>query len=245
MKKLILFLLISDIMYSADLESAFATIAPRETLDKQVEWLYEQGCRPAIVETNECVKPSFSCEKVQENTSEWLLCYNHNAFLDNIFTSYYNLIMRHTPKAQKPKVKAIAKEAMKLRDKNVKKDIESINNYLAKLDERAENGDEGADASRRIYWRNLEDPYSEIRMRIDSAYRIGISNLTLYLLKQNPQLFETIFHKHTQSYRVILGESNGKFNYDRMWAALYLDGLIDKNGAFVGDSHNDSRESKK
>ena len=149
--------------------------------------------------------------------------------------------MRHTPKAQKPKVKAIAKEAMKLRDKNVKKDIESINNYLAKLDERAENGDEEADASRRIYWRNLEDPYFEIRMRIDSAYRIGISNLTLYLLEQNPQLFEAIFHKHTQSYRVILGESSGNFYGDLLWAALYLDGLIDKNGTLVSDSH----ESKK
>ncbi|MGX3044335.1 hypothetical protein [Helicobacter sp. T3_23-1056] len=243
MKKLILFLLISDIVCSNDLGSAFATIASKETLDKQVEWLYEQCCRPAIVETNECVKPSFSCEKVQENTSEWLLCYNHNAFLDNIFTSYYNLIMRHTPKVQKSKVKAIAKEAMKLRDKNVKKDIESVNNYLAKLDREAENGDEEADASRRVYWRNLEDPYFAIRMRIDSAYLIGISNLTNYLLEQNPQLFEAIFHKHTQSYRVILGESNGNFNYDRVWAALYLDGLIDKNGAIVGDSHNDLHES--
>lgn len=233
MKKLILFLLISNAIYSADLDSAFNNIAPRETLNKQVEWLYEQGCRPAIVETNECVKPSFSCESVLENTSEWLLCGDYNAFLDNIFTSYYNLIIHHTPKAQKSKVKAIAKEAMKLRDKNVKKDIESVKNYLAELDRQAQNGDEEADAGRRVYWRRLEDPYSEIKMHIDSTYRIGISNLTHYLLEQNPQLFEAIFHKHTPSYRMILGESSGNFDSDLLWAALYLDGLIDKNGAII------------
>ena len=76
----------------------------------------------------------------------------------------------------------------------------------------------------------IENDYSAYEDFIVWAYRVGIQDLTEYLLKNNPKLFAKIFYKHTEEYKDILQK------YDALWDGLfylYYDNLIDKTGKLI------------
>lgn len=53
--------------------------------------------------------------EIYSKTDEYFRGFTSIILYDNFFTSYYEIIMRHTPKDKKQEIKNIAKEAMKRR----------------------------------------------------------------------------------------------------------------------------------
>lgn len=96
----------------------------------------------------ETLKPSFDCSKAREESEKYICDFKpHLIFMDNLFSSYYNIVLKNVPLEQKAEIKKIAKEAMKERDKerryayehsdififyNYKDGIKEITQYLSK-----------------------------------------------------------------------------------------------------------------
>lgn len=187
-------------------------------------------------ERKNCVQPSFDCRgKLSE--VEGIICdsaevdsvsvYAVLPFYDNLFNSLYVLILRNIATNEKIKPKAIAR-------KLVKSNKES-NSYESCADM----------PSRGAMDLCIVDS-------IVANYWLALRDLNAYIIKNNPNIFATIFSKHTTEYKRFFLDKYTPPQYEneyffamRLFGALYNDGLIDKNGAIVGDSHNDSRESKK
>ena len=137
----------------------------------------------------ENLSPSFDCSKESNEESriaEGAICNNAYyslivsddikyiyptfIYLDNLFSSYYKLIMQHTPKDKKQEVKKIAREAMKQR--------EAISNC------------EEALSSAAIQLCSQQT--------IADAYESGIQELSKYLSINNPKLLDSIFSQYAK-----------------------------------------------
>ena len=194
----------------------FESIAPSEEIRK-IEKLFWERCRDYIEyeDFSDCVKPSFDCAKAKKDTELFICQSNSLAKIDNFFTSYYNLIIKNIPENEKPKVRNIARKMMKERDKC---DLELP--YLAK--------DDDVVPGKVLF--QIENDYLAYEDFIVWSYRVGIQDLTEYLLKNNPKLFAEIFYKHTEEYKDILRK------YDALWSGLfylYYDNLIDETGKLI------------
>ncbi|TLD79024.1 lysozyme inhibitor LprI family protein [Helicobacter trogontum] len=201
----------------------FERIAPLEKIEK-IQQLFFERCRDYIEyeDFSSCVKPSFDCTKAKKDTELFICQSNTLAKVDNFFTSYYNLVIKNLPENEKPKVRNIARKMMKERDKC---DLELP--YLAK-------DNDPATFPGQVLFR-IENDYSAYEDFIVWAYRVGIQDLTEYLLKNNPKLFAKIFYKHTGEYKDILQK------YDALWDGLfylYYDNLIDKTGKLIVKVHS-------
>lgn len=91
-------------------------------------------------------------------------------FLDNFFTSYYHLIMQHTPKDRKQEVKKIAKEAMKQRE-TITICKEALSSAAVQLCS---------------------------QQTIANAYEYGIQELTKYVSIYNPKLLDSVFSQYAK-----------------------------------------------
>lgn len=129
----------------------------------------------------ESLKPSFNCAKARDGAEDYI-CFSTSAgkiptpalmFIDNLFTSYYIIVVNHTPKSQQTTIKAIAKKAMQRRDRDFK-------NIIC--------GNEMSSAYCQILHNDS----------IFEAYSLGIKELSQYLLKTNQSLLYAIFLNHTR-----------------------------------------------
>lgn len=90
MRQLLIVFLLFHLAYGDSAESLFEKIASKDVLAKYTTLLFDSGCRPVLISWDkECIKPSFDCKKAKPNTSEWLLCKDENAFMDNLFDSIH------------------------------------------------------------------------------------------------------------------------------------------------------------
>lgn len=160
---------------------------------------------------NESLKPSFDCSKVKEFSVEDQICIVGGQvapsliFIDNFFTSYYNIIMQHTPKDKKQEVKNIAKKAMKKRYENYKhnscnKELSSVSQRLCVIDTIAE------------------------------AYGFGIKELSQYLLKNNQTLLNKIFSNYAKQ---ITDFDMASQSLNDTLDLLYENKLIDETGKLI------------
>lgn len=214
--------------------------------------LYGESIFQRVAEFDSSAGQSFDCQKAKIHTIEAYLCNKqyitqneHNQYQDSFFTSYYNAIMRHIAKDKKSSIKNIAKEAMKKRD-----DLLPQIAQTAKDDAEAYNNRFNPDTP---YPSAPDDAQNANQIQIEMIYFEGAQNLTKFLLKNDTGLFAKIFPKNTEKYKAMLTKKLSKYiahymnSYDKIWGdflqSLYNDGLIDKNGEFIGDSQTDSRES--
>ncbi|WP_416829640.1 hypothetical protein [Helicobacter ganmani] len=127
------------------------------------------------------LEPSFNCAKARGGTEEYI-CFSASAgmaatpalmLIDNLFTSYYKMIMQHTATPQKDNIRAIAKKAMKQRDSNFKNVVCSA---------------------------EMSSAYCQISTNdsIFLAYSLGIRELSQSLAEINPALLHSIFLNHTE-----------------------------------------------
>ena len=202
---------------SLEIDAAiFESIAPLGEI-KKIQKLFFEDCRDYIEydDFSGCVKPSFDCTKAKKDTELFICQSNPLAKVDNFFTSYYNIVIKNIPENEKPKVRSIARKTMKERDK-----------CDLKLPYRAKDDDA---IPGKVLFQTDED-CAAYESFITWAYRVGIQNLTEYLLKNNPKLFAKIFYKHTEQYKDILR------NYEALWNGLfylYYDKLIDETGKLI------------
>ena len=127
------------------------------------------------------LEPSFNCAKAIDGVEEYI-CFSASAgmaatpaliLIDNLFTSYYKVIIQHTATPQKDNIRAIAKKAMKQRDSNFKNVVCSA---------------------------EMSSAYCQILHNdsIFEAYSLGIRELSQSLAKTNPALLHSIFSNHTE-----------------------------------------------
>ena len=158
------------------------------------DYFYENGDVPRADGTTfrENLKPSFDCSKDNLNVAEDFICnsayftlivennieniYPTEIYLDNLFSSYYKLIMQHTPKDKKQEVRKIAREAMKSRDS------------AASCGEIVDYDKDGEPI--RLGNATLAICISD---NIAAAYAYGIKELSAYLSKHNKKLLDSIF----------------------------------------------------
>ena len=128
----------------------------------------------------ESLTPSFNCDLESNSEVEIVICCAGRCgmsreptviFLDNFFTSYYHLIMQHTPKDKQQEVKRIAKEAMKKRE------------YISKCSKEFTSS-AGIQMCSHDY--------------IGAAYEYGIQELSKYVSIHNPKLLDSIFLQYAK-----------------------------------------------
>lgn len=128
------------------------------------------------------LEPSFNCAKAKDGDIENYICFSASSgmsatpalmLIDNLFTSYYKQIIKHTATSQKNNMRVIAKKAMRRRDK----DFGSIE----------------CDAQ-------MSSAYCQILYNdsIFESYSLGIRELSQSLAKTNPALLHSIFSNHTE-----------------------------------------------
>ena len=127
----------------------------------------------------ESLAPSFNCDLESNSEVEVVICCAASCgmtreptviFLDNFFTSYYHLIMQHTPKDRKQEVKKIAKEAMKQRE-TITICKEALSSAAVQLCS---------------------------QQTIANAYEYGIQELTKYVSIYNPKLLDSVFSQYAK-----------------------------------------------
>ena len=127
------------------------------------------------------LEPSFNCAKARSGIEEYI-CFSASSgmattpalmLVDNLFASYYKVIIQHTATPQKDHIRAIANKAMKRRDK----DFSSI-----------------------VCDTQMSSAYCQISHNdsIFEAYSLGIRELSQSLAKTNPALLHSIFSNHTE-----------------------------------------------
>ncbi|MGX3044649.1 hypothetical protein [Helicobacter sp. T3_23-1056] len=215
--------------------------------------IYGESIFQRVAEFDSSAGQSFDCQKAKFHTIEAYLCNKqyitqneHNQYQDSFFTSYYNLIMRYIAKDKKPSVKNIAKKAMKKRDDLLPQIAQTAKDDAQRYANRF-------DPNSEPYPSTPDNAQNANQVQIEIAYFEGARNLTKFLLENDTELFAKIFPKNTGKYKAMLTKilpnnvNSYMDSYDEIWGdllqSLYDDDLIDKNGAIVGDSHNDSRES--
>ncbi|EQM94679.1 hypothetical protein HRAG_02276 [Helicobacter bilis ATCC 43879] len=178
--------------------------------------VYEWRCD----EKGQCNQPSFKCDnesrlndielEICSKADEWFRGFTSIILYDNFFTSYYHLIMQHTPKDKKQEIKRIAKEAMKQRDSI---DIQQcVDNAL-----------------------NGTDTLLCIDSQIVEIYYQGLYDITQYLLANDKNLFAKIFN-NPKTYQILLTQDNievGDMWDYRFFGTFYQDNLIDKTGKLI------------
>ena len=127
------------------------------------------------------LEPSFNCAKAIDGVEEYI-CFSANAgmaatpaliLIDNLFTSYYKMIMQYTATLHKDNIRSITKKAMKQRDK----DFNAI-----------------------VCDTQMSSAYCQI-LKNDSvfqSYSLGIMELSKVLAETNPTLLHSIFLNHTE-----------------------------------------------
>lgn len=179
--------------------------------------VYEWRCNEKD-EKERCMQPSFNCDnatkpielEICSKADDWFRGFTSIILYDNFFTSYYKLIMQHTPKDKKQEVKKIAREAMKQRD--------SIDMQRCAKDSL-----------------NSTDTLLCIDSQIVEAYYQGLHALTQYLLANDERLFVNIF-RNSKLYQALLTQENvavGDSMDYRLFGTLYQDNLIDKTGRLI------------
>lgn len=175
----------------------------------------------------ENLKPSFDCSKDNLNVAEDFICnsayftlivennieniYPTEIYLDNLFSSYYKLIMQHTPKDKKQEVRKIAREAMKSRDS------------AASCGEIVDYDKDGEPI--RLGNATLAICISD---NIAAAYAYGIKELSAYLSKHNKKLLDSIFSKYIEDI-----DNLDYLNIDEFLDKLYMDNVIDETGKLI------------
>ena len=139
--------------------------------------VYEWRCD----EKGQCNQPSFKCDnesrlndielEICSKADEWFRGFTSIILYDNFFTSYYHLIMQHTPKDKQQEVKRIAKEAMKKRE------------YISKCSKEFTSS-AGIQMCSHDY--------------IGAAYEYGIQELSKYVSIHNPKLLDSIFLQYAK-----------------------------------------------
>lgn len=127
------------------------------------------------------LEPSFNCAKAIDGVEEYI-CFSASAgmaatpaliLIDNLFTSYYKMIMQYTATLHKDNIRSITKKAMKQRDK---------------------------DFSAIVCDTQMSSAYCQI-LKNDSVFRsysLGIMELSKALAETNPTLLHSIFLNHTE-----------------------------------------------
>ena len=138
--------------------------------------VYEWRCD----EKGQCNQPSFKCDnesrlndielEICSKADEWFRGFTSIILYDNFFTSYYHLIMQHTPKDRKQEVKKIAKEAMKQRE-TITICKEALSSAAVQLCS---------------------------QQTIANAYEYGIQELTKYVSIYNPKLLDSVFSQYAK-----------------------------------------------
>lgn len=75
---------------------------------------------------------------------------------------------------------------------------------------------------------------------IATNYWLALRDLNAYIIKNNPNIFATIFSKHTNKYKRFFLDEYMPPQYEnkclfavRLFGVLYNDGLFDENGLFM------------
>ena len=178
MKKLIFIGLIVAAMFASEKEGIYDYFHKNGDIPRKDGTTFRENLSPSF----DCAKESSKESKVAEdaicNSPFWSPIVDPDikyinptfVYLDNLFSSYYKLIMQHTPKDKRQEVKKIAREAMKQRDS------------VAFCEKERE---------RDIRWICTND-------YITQSYQYGIQELTKYLSINNPKLLDSIFSQYAK-----------------------------------------------
>lgn len=211
MKKLIFMGLIVAVMCASEKEGIYDYFHKNGDIPRKDGTTFRQNLDPSF----DCAKESSKESKVAEeaicNSPFWNLMvdpdikyiYPTLVYLDNLFSSYYKLIMQHTPKDKRQEVKKIAREAMKQR------------NRVAMCNKNA--------LSRAARWMCINDG-------VAISYAYGIRELTQYLSINNPKLLDSIFSQYAKEIGNIKFDGDYKAE---LLDKLYKDNIIDETGKLV------------
>jgi len=136
----------------------------------------------SIYSDEEFIQPSFDCGKAKLHSVEHFLCYSgnteiypfskgYNPYVDNFFNSYYNLIIQNIHKSEKPKVRQIARNIMKDRDKAII-EINSQVEHCKTLRQEADNRDAESENLLRYSAKEGVDTYVDAIFQIEKSYYI-------------------------------------------------------------------------
>ena len=194
------------------------------------------------MKAQEFIAPSFDCDKAQY-IDESAICgdFSHidsNANLalqDNFYSSYYRLVMKNIDSKDKPKIKQVSLDMIK----NRRKCIDDRMDRIAKAHKEMEA--EGMRANPIHFEMAQEDC-------ITDEYINAFRQITqfIYNIPAHKPIFEKIFYQNPKEYYESIMTKRKEDDYNALSDIIKKatnDNLVDKNGAFVGDSHNDSRES--
>ena len=233
MKKLVLMCLMITAMFAYEDDGIFS-------------YFYSEGDIPREDGTTfrENLSPSFDCSKKNLNIAERAICdskyyslsvfysYSNNysdralfdiegsnpslIYLDNLFSSFYQLIMQHTPKDKQQELKEIAKKAMQYRDQ-----------YAAEC---------GKNRNGKVIFAGVPRDLCIVE-EVEKMYILGIDSLIDFLSENNQKLLDNTLAKYAESIDIMYeGDqvNTDKFNtVERLLDMLYIDKIIDETGKLI------------
>ncbi|MGX2985194.1 hypothetical protein ACWIWK_06980 [Helicobacter sp. 23-1048] len=190
----------------------------------------------------EFIAPSFDCSKAKYD-DEGAICgdFSHidsNANLalqDNFYSSYYRLVMKNIDSKDKPKIKQVSRDMIKNRRKCIDESMERIAKAHKEMEEEGMRGNP-------IHFEMAQSDC------ITDGYITAFRQITqfIYNIPAHKPIFEKIFYPNPKEYYESIMTKNKNYDFNALSDIIKKatnDNLVDKNGAFVGDSHNDSHES--
>ncbi len=192
----------------------------------------------------EFIAPSFDCDKAQYD-DEGAICGDFSyidsnanlALQDNFYSSYYRLVMKNIDSKDKPKIKQVSLDMIKNRRKCIDESMERIARAHKEMEEEGMRGNP-------IHFEMAQEDC------ITDEYINAFRQITqfIYNIPAHKPIFEKIFYQNPKEYYESIMTKRKEYDYNALSYIISKaanDNLIDKNGAIVGDLHNDSHESKK
>lgn len=155
----------------------------------------------------ERLRPNFDSDMYNNSDSEAnfiihcaVLCGRSNSptiiFLNNFFTSYYEIVMQHTPKDKKQEIKKIVKETMELREELDGCNRKDMSSSLSQMCSQEHIGD---------------------------AYVYGIQELSKYVSLNNPNFLDSIFLQYAKEIEKIEREGDKVKLLDKLYIDNLID----------------------
>lgn len=188
------------------------------------------------------IAPSFDCDKAKY-IDEGAICgeigyIDSNVSLalqDNFYSSYYRLVMKNIDSKDKPKIKQISLDMIKNRRKCIDESMKHIGKAHTEMVEEGMRGNP-------IHFEMAQGDC------ITGGYINAFRQITqfIYNIPAHKSIFEKIFYPNPKEYYESIMTKRKEDDYNALSYIIKKaanDNLIDKNGAIVGDLHNDSHES--